>query len=96
MRRRARARRAPGSETRAVRATAKAAGIEHALLREDARRVKARQNEAERHGEDGVPEVSYFSLAYLCGAIIMIAGVICPFGYMLMLNNKSLKARMTK
>ena len=46
--------------------------------------------------EDGLPEVSYFSLAYLCGAVIMIAGVICPFGYMLMLNNKSLKARMTK
>jgi hypothetical protein len=41
-------------------------------------------------------EVSYFSFAYLCGAAIMIAGVIMPFGYMIMQNNKSLKARMTK
>jgi hypothetical protein len=46
--------------------------------------------------DEAQAEISYFSFAYLFGAAIMLGGVILPFGYMIMQNNKSLKARMTK
>ena len=52
--------------------------------------VEANDGTAETEAFDDVAAVRFFSWPYAVGSSIMLAGVVLPFGYMLMQNKKTL------